>query len=542
MEVYGSREVFIDLVMKVLDKTDELERMLSDVEANMKFSKNFMGVLGEELEEELEEEILANSQVPTEKSVLGVNDVLKQAIEMVEEADKVEFSKFIKIYTEKNGKRNVGVSHSRLNNLAKERKLPTISFPSNYKTCTKSFTNLTATTSTGRSNTGSAFCTLIPVSEVGEEVKLLILEKTGENPGVFGEEEEAAPENAQVEPDVVVSQDFPSLTQSVTGETMMVCDNCDFMSRSKNVFRKHEETHPACSDCGRRFISVEKLDEHKIEEHDFYICVTCKATVKTVDKERHSKMHEMLESHEAALTAGKTKGRSKSVTKERTVKPMNSWLIFCQEHRKEERQRNPNLTATDVTAILSIKWKALGKEGQKKYADKADEMKNATDQNRHESGVTLVSSVTPSVAAVPITEDQTRILQCPQCGSPFVTEESLGKHVEECHARGSDIMELDESINNNVESDETEEPSFKEGQVILVKQRVFEWPALIHHVNAEKETLTVQLYNPAKTIKKISMKSATMFYEMNEFKGNLPKGWKTGYLEALAVFKSAEME
>ena len=38
------------------------------------------------------------------------------------------------------------------------------------------------------------------------------------------------------------------------------------------------------------------------------------------------------------------------------------------------------------------------------------------------------------------------------------------------------------------------------------------------------------------------MKSATMFYEMNEFKGNLPKGWKTGYLEALAVFKSAEME
>ena len=108
VEVYGSREVFIDLVMKVLDKTDELERMLSDVEANMKFSKNFMGVLGEELEEELEEEILANSQVPTEKSVLGVNDVLKQAIEMVEEADKVEFSKFIKIYTEKNGKRNKG--------------------------------------------------------------------------------------------------------------------------------------------------------------------------------------------------------------------------------------------------------------------------------------------------------------------------------------------------------------------------------------------------------------------------------------------------
>ena len=129
VEVYGGRDAFIELVMRVLDKTDELEAMLADVEASMKFSKNFMGVLGDELEEELD--VDSTNTVSTSDG--KPNEVLKKAIHLVENADKIEFSKFIKIYTEKNGKRNLGVSHSRLNNLAKEKKLSTISFPSNYK-------------------------------------------------------------------------------------------------------------------------------------------------------------------------------------------------------------------------------------------------------------------------------------------------------------------------------------------------------------------------------------------------------------------------
>ena len=71
-----------------------------------------------------------------------------------------------------------------------------------------------------------------------------------------------------------------------------------------------------------------------------------------------------------------------------------------------------------------------------------------------------------------------------------------------------------------------------------MKLRNRDWPAKVHHVDIGKGFLTVQIYNPPRTIKKVSMKCASTFYEMKEFKGNLPKGWKTGYLEALTDFKS----
>ena len=530
VEVYGGRDAFIELVMRVLDKTDELEAMLADVEASMKFSKNFMGVLGDELEEELDVDSTNTVSTSDGKPATDVNEVLKKAIHLVENADKIEFSKFIKIYTEKNGKRNLGVSHSRLNNLAKEKKLSTISFPSNYKTCTKSFTNLTATVSTGRSNTGSAFCTLVPVQEVGEEVRSLLQEKMEEKIEVIDIESVDASDaaTATAETDVVMSQDFPTLTQSVTGETMLVCDICDFMTRSKTEFKRHEEAHPACQVCGRRFISMRILEDHMNEEHDFFKCDHCNASVKTVDKANHVKMHEMLVTHEAALGAT-SKSKNK---KAKSLKPMNSWLIFCQDNRKEERERNPNLTATEITAILSIKWKALGKEGQKVYADKAEEakrLKEATDTNV--TTTSLVSSLTPSVASVPHSDDQTRIHQCGHCGSPFVTEDALKNHMQEEHSTGRNYVEYEE------DSEESDETSFHEGQIVLVKLRNRDWPAKVHHVDIGKGFLTVQVYNPPRTIKKVSMKCASTFYEMKEFKGNLPKGWKTGYLEALTDFK-----
>ena len=48
VEVFGSKEQFIELVMKELDKTDELKRELSMNKKNMKFTKNFAGQLGDE--------------------------------------------------------------------------------------------------------------------------------------------------------------------------------------------------------------------------------------------------------------------------------------------------------------------------------------------------------------------------------------------------------------------------------------------------------------------------------------------------------------
>ena len=61
---------------------------------------------------------------------------------VISDVDITTFSKFIKIFKEKNGMKNVGICHPRINLMAKENSLRTITFNPAFKTCTKTFTNI----------------------------------------------------------------------------------------------------------------------------------------------------------------------------------------------------------------------------------------------------------------------------------------------------------------------------------------------------------------------------------------------------------------
>ncbi|PJF16500.1 hypothetical protein PSACC_03689 [Paramicrosporidium saccamoebae] len=49
-------------------------------------------------------------------------------------------------------------------------------------------------------------------------------------------------------------------------------------------------------------------------------------------------------------------------------KPVPPFISYCAHHRNELKARNPNISATDVTRILSQQWRALSATQQQKYA------------------------------------------------------------------------------------------------------------------------------------------------------------------------------
>ena len=55
------------------------------------------------------------------------------------------------------------------------------------------------------------------------------------------------------EGDLIPSQDFPEFYQSQTRETLLHCDLCEYMSRSKTEFEQHMLKHPSCLNCNKKY-------------------------------------------------------------------------------------------------------------------------------------------------------------------------------------------------------------------------------------------------------------------------------------------------
>ena len=140
--------------------------------------------------------------------------------------------------------------------------------------------------------------------------------------------------------------------------------------------------------------------------------------------------------------------------------------------------------------------------------------------------VSLLSSSTPSVNAVPFTANQTRIVQCTHCGVPFVSTEALEKHTSENHVEENDT-------NKSISVDD-----IKVGSIVMKKQRVFNWPAKILTFDSEAKTYKVRVYNPNRSTKVVQLDNISKFECLKEFMESMPKGWKTGYLEALEEFNT----
>ena len=137
VEAFGSREFYIEQVMRELDKTDALEEKLSMNKLNMKFTRNFAGQLGDDEEEEgVAEE---HNETSKEGSLEEVIDNTMMFLDDLQENH--EKSRYVKVFTEKTGIVNIGICHLRINPVLKQKKKRPLNFPSEFKTGTKTFTS-----------------------------------------------------------------------------------------------------------------------------------------------------------------------------------------------------------------------------------------------------------------------------------------------------------------------------------------------------------------------------------------------------------------
>ena len=56
-------------------------------------------------------------------------------------------------------------------------------------------------------------------------------------------------------------------------------------------------------------------------------------------------------------------------------KPINSFLLFCREHRSIVQEANPDFSNAEVTSKLGVMWRAMSKESKEKYVAQAKVMK-----------------------------------------------------------------------------------------------------------------------------------------------------------------------
>ena len=108
------------------------------------------------------------------------------------------------------------------------------------------------------------------------------------------------------EPDLLQSQDYPSMFQSQTEETLLHCTLCEYLSRSKPDFEHHMLNHPLCDVCKKPFETARTLLTHIHEMHPVSTvkCNTCQKEIKEVDMEEHKKEHEIFANLKKGLDIG----------------------------------------------------------------------------------------------------------------------------------------------------------------------------------------------------------------------------------------------
>ena len=103
--------------------------------------------------------------------------------------------------------------------------------------------------------------------------------------------------------DLLASQDFPTMFQSQTTQTLLHCNICEFLCRSKPQFEEHASTHPSCTICKKAFLNEDDLGVHNENEHQQQVikCIICHKDVKLHDIDNHKNEHETFDSFKKAL-------------------------------------------------------------------------------------------------------------------------------------------------------------------------------------------------------------------------------------------------
>ena len=173
VEAFSSRDYFIDFLMKALDRVDEVEASMSDG-VSMKMPSWVYGD-GVEEDQEVTSAILAMTKDPT----FDINKLVGDTLDIIEGLSSVDKTKYVKVFH--HNEATVGIHHTKVKSLAKEKGLATPKFLTQKKNYpgfvtlkTETFTKMSASSSHGTVNTGPGFCTSIILHKLSPEIRLRV--------------------------------------------------------------------------------------------------------------------------------------------------------------------------------------------------------------------------------------------------------------------------------------------------------------------------------------------------------------------------------
>ena len=150
-EAFDSKQAFEDMLMSALDKTDEVERLMTEDSSAPNRSTN---------------EDFEKSTVPQDTSMSPdelINDIVKDSLHLVDGMNEVEMSKYVKLF-HSNSSTVIGIQHPKVKDLAKDKnaKMPNYShqrkkYPDFVTVKPRQFTKLNSTSCHGASNTCAGF-------------------------------------------------------------------------------------------------------------------------------------------------------------------------------------------------------------------------------------------------------------------------------------------------------------------------------------------------------------------------------------------------
>ena len=470
VEIFDSRDAYIEVLMKALDRVDEVEATMTEgtpmAMPSWIYDDNNVAN---------EEEGNATTDAPS-GSISDIDKLVMDTLDVIDDMNEVDKTKFVKIFHAH--ETTFAIQHTKVKTLAKEKGLPIPKFltqKKNYSSFvtlkTETFTKMTALGSRGSGNTGPGFCTSILLNRLSSETKSRILESLGvSNDEVVTETLEDPEDNLDLDP--AASQDYPQFTQSQSTETLKVCELCDFKTRSKVDFTNHVAEHPKCQVCKKSFIDENTLENH-IEIHKTETCGKCGVEVPKVSMKNHLESHELGDIYKTGLNKTKSKKRKQSDSEApATHQPrLNSFLVFCRTFREEKKRMFPQLNMLGINQKLREDWNLLSVEDKAAYKPSlsttavsatpsmstlAAPLPTVSITSSTPAPVPVTTSIatsatssTTTVSAVPSTATpalpvvtpssldpgQTTIKTCHLCGRMFFNSDALENHKKDAHSR-----------------------------------------------------------------------------------------------------------
>ena len=270
VEIFNSRDDYIEMLMKAMNRIDEVEASMVDGDPMSMPS----WVLDGDQDQENDPDNGVRSK--TTSNNVDMNQLVRDSLNVIADLSDVDKTKYVKIFQSK--PTSIAIQHRKIQSLAKEKGMTVPNFltqqtyyPFYVKLKTVTFTKLKASSSRSSTNTGPGFCTSIILKYLDHDT----IKKAAASFKIDLQllESETQDEDDDLDIDPSDSQAYPQFTQSTT-ETIKVCEVCNYHTRSKVEMNSHIAAHPKCQVCRQMCESEADLKQHA-ETHLTDDCIKC---------------------------------------------------------------------------------------------------------------------------------------------------------------------------------------------------------------------------------------------------------------------------